>query len=170
MSDKNEDAKVLFMQTEKDILNGIVACSKDRENENNWKKETIYAPDGTERFSFRIHAVTEEEIEACRKASTKMIRNPLGKRLPKVEGDTNWIKMRSLKIYNATVEDDQKLIWDNTKIQEAVGVVGPVALIDLILTAGRKEEIINDIDDISGLNGATTDENDDEDINTLKNS
>lgn len=158
MSELNENVQEEAVKNESNILDALLAAHEDLTSEENW--QTIKVKNKVP-FSFRIHPLTEEQIEQCRKDSTPMIKNPAGKRLPKIEGETDYIKLRSLKIFRATVEDDQRTIWDNPTIKSKLGVLSATDVIDLTLNAGQKAQICDAIDRLSGFG------DDEEDIETV---
>lgn len=98
-----------------------------------------------------------EDFPEPRKDATPMVKNPQGKRLPKIEGETDYVKLRSLKIYRATVREDQEKLWNNPQIQAqfkgklGLIVVQPTDVIDAVLKAGQKAQICDIIDELSGF-------------------
>ncbi len=111
-------------------------------------------------FEFRIRPMGEDEIQECRKRATKMVPNPAGRHLPKVEGDIDIVALRCYKILSATVDEDRKKVWDNPAIKKSLNVLTPVDVIDAVLMAGEKDAVCDLIDNISGYNNnqVTTEE------------
>ena len=83
------------------------------------------------------------------KKATKYYKNPQGRHLPKIEGDTNMTRMRSYKILTATVYSDK--VWNNTILKQKLNLLDPVDVVDTVLLAGEKDQIDDIIDDISGF-------------------
>lgn len=152
---KQEMEKEEILQNESSLLDALLDAVDYTKDEDNWV--TIQVAN-KKPFSFRVHALSEEEIEQCRKDATPMIRNPQGKRLPKIEGETDYVKLRSLKIYRATVREDQEKVWNNpqimNKLKQKLGfvTVEPTDVIDAVLSkAGQKAKICDAIDELSGF-------------------
>lgn len=138
-----------ILQTEDQILAGMMEAANFKED----KKKIEIRRKGKLLFSFNIRPITEEELQDCRKRSAKYIPNPMGRHLPKIEGELDVVKLRSLKIYTATVEEDKKL-WNNPQLKKQLNVITYTDVIDSVLLAGEKDAIDNVIDDISGYGTA----------------
>lgn len=104
-------------------------------------------------FAFTIRALSEEEYDKCKKKHTKYVRNRhLGVKMPE---DTNSVKYRAALIYNATVEEDRKKLWDNKQIWDALRnkgfqIMNGLDVIEYSLKAGEKDRVIECIDRLSG--------------------
>ena len=105
---------------------------------------------GKEAFAFRVRPLEEEELQECRKKATQYGVNPQNRTLS-VETSVDLVKLRSYKIYLATVEEDRRRIWDNRILQEKIGVLQGVDVIDRLLLAGEKDRVCNIIDENSGF-------------------
>ncbi len=138
-----------ILMNENDLLNGLLEAASFKTDSSSYKTVQVKR-EGKLLFEFRIRPLEEEEIQSCRKKCTKMVQNPGGRHLPKIEGDVDYVKVRSWKIYTATVEEDRKKIWDNNVIKQRLNVLQGVDVIDACLMAGEKDTICDIIDDISG--------------------
>lgn len=104
---------------------------------------------GKKLFSFRVSGLDDEEMERCRVAATKMVKNKrLGITVP---GEFNSAKFNSLLIYRATHPDDRKWLWDNKELQQKAGVLSGWQVVDAILKVGEKEAVIEMIEKLSGM-------------------
>ena len=137
------------LMNENDLLNGLLEAANFKNDESCHKLVQVKRGEKIF-FEFRIRPLEEEEIQDCRKKCTKMIPNPGGRHLPKIEGDVDYVKMRSWKVYTATVEEDRKKLWENAKVKQSLNVLQGVDVIDICLMAGEKDAICDLIDDISG--------------------
>ena len=137
------------LMNEDDLIAGLLAAADFKEDESLQKKIQIKR-NGRVMFEFRIHPLDEEETQQMRRKCTKYAPNPNGRNLPKIEVDTNFVRLRSMKIYNATVPEDQEKVWNNKKIKEKLKVLDPLEVIELVLMAGEKDAIVDQIDAISG--------------------
>ena len=104
------------------------------------------------KFSFRIRPLSEKEWDKCRERNTKYQKNRRlgGMRLPDSTDTTGY---HSDLIYTATVAEDRAKLWDNKKLWNAVGALTGTDMIDkMIPYAGKKQQIIEQIEQISGYN------------------
>ena len=137
--------------SEADILKGMLQAANFRATE----KETIEVTrDGNTLFTFRIHALSEQDYEKCRTKATKYVRNKqLGIKMPE---DTNNVLYRALLIYTATEGEDRAQTWDNRQLWAALENLGYSILtgtdvVDAVLRPGEKAELIDKIDRLSGF-------------------
>jgi len=116
-------------------------------------------------FQFRIRPLSEREWNTCRERNTKYKKN---RRLGgmKVVDDTDTVGYHSLLIYTATVDEDKEKLWNNKKLWKAVGALTGTDMVDkLIPYAGKKQQIVERIERLSGYD----DESEDEYEETVKN-
>ena len=84
-------------------------------------------------------------------------------RLPESTDTTGY---HSSLIYTATVDEDKAKLWDNKTLWKAVNVVTGTDMVDhLIPYAGKKQAIVDQIEQLSGYD----DESDDNYNDTVKN-
>ena len=104
-------------------------------------------------FLFKVHLrpISDEEARKARKKATKMLSNPKGKRLPKIEGEFDSTRFKSWIIYLATTEEDRKQIWGNKAVMDKYEVFEPVDTIDKLLTFGEKNRLADLVAEISGM-------------------
>ncbi len=141
-----------ILMNEDQLLAGLLEAANFKQEPSNYRKIQIRRG-GKTLFEFRIRPIEEEELQACRRRATKMIPNPAGRHLPKVEGETDYVRLRSLKILTATVEEDRPKIWGNKALQSKLNVLTDVDVIDSVLMAGEKDWVCDAIDEISGYHG-----------------
>ena len=104
------------------------------------------------KFSFRIRPLSEKEWDKCRERNTKYQKNRRlgGMRMPESTDTTGY---HSDLIYTATVAEDRAKLWDNKKLWAAVNALTGTDMVDkLIPYAGKKQQIIEQIEQISGYN------------------
>lgn len=103
-------------------------------------------------FRFRIRALSEREWDACREKATtynKMKRFG-GMRMPE---KTDTVKYHTLLIYKATVDEDRAKLWDNKTLWDAVNAVTGTDMVDILIPmAGKKQMIVDLIEELSGYN------------------
>lgn len=140
---------------EGDILNALLAAANYQNDENEiFTIRVIRA--GTILFSFRIHPLSEEEYEHCRKKNTRYVRNKrVGVTVPE---KMNSVRYRSQLIYEATIPEDRKKLWDNKQMWDALNVASGIDAIDKILKSGEKDKILEQLDAISGYDNSDLEE------------
>lgn len=144
---EEENANRLVSQ-EDALLAGMMQAARYKD-EKEARKEIVIKRQGKELFRFWIRPITEAELADCVKKATKYYKNPQGRHLPRIEGDTDMTRMRSYKILQATVNSDK--IWNNTTLKQKLNLLDPVDVVDTVLLAGEKDQIDDIIDDISGF-------------------
>jgi len=99
---------------------------------------------------FRVHPLTESQVNECRNQATRWERRKEMGYL-RVPAEIDGAKFRSLMVYEATVPEDRKQYWDNRQLQEAYGALTVTQLIDEVLLAGGKDQAVAIIEKISGF-------------------
>lgn len=159
---EEEKQEVLREQAE-DILQGIIAASNQIAEE---RKEVTIARNGISYFKLTLRPLSEEEAKKLRRQCTTYKKNKTyGVRMP---DETDMTKYRSLLIYTATVNKEET--WDNQKLWKALESRYPIVTgwqtIDLVLLAGEKDRIV---DELNLLSGYVEDEEDEGLEETVKN-
>ena len=101
-------------------------------------------------FSLHIHPVSDEDITLANKKATKYKDNPQGKKYGKIQVGFDRATYRSWLIYLATTKEDQEKIWGNPALKP-LGVMEPWQAVDVLLTAGDKLKLLDEVSDISGM-------------------
>lgn len=143
-----EETRAVARMNEDDLLNGLLAAANYKNDEDE-TVEIVINRQGKDLFSFRIHPLSEEDFNRCRKRCTKYVKSKTqaGIRVPE-EVDT--VRYRCMLIYEATVEADRAKIWDNKKLWKAKDLATGIEAVDLLLKAGEKNAICEKLDTISG--------------------
>ena len=151
-----EEIKELTRKYEDDILGGLMAAAAFHTDEEDIATINIVRKVAGQKvtvLSFRIRPLGEEEYLKARKENTVYKRNKqLGTR---VADHVDTSKYRSQLIYDATLDEDRKKIWDNREAWNKFAVVNGIDLIDSVLKAGEKDTIIDKLDEISGYQLST---------------
>ena len=132
-----------------DLLTSLLEAANYKEDEDNLKEIRVTKGEKF-LFAFTVRPLSEDEIMKIRKQSAKYAKNPAGKNLPKIETEINYAQMKSRKIYQATIEEDRKKIWDNPTIKEKFNLVEGWEAVDVLLSGGWKSAVSDIIDNISG--------------------
>ena len=143
-----EEMQAEARANEDDLLNGLLAAANYKDDENE-TVEIVIARGGRDLFSFRIHPLSEDDFNRCRKRCTKYVKSKsqAGIRVPE-EVDT--VRYRCMLIYEATVPEDRAKVWDNKKLWKAKDLATGIEAVDILLKAGEKNAICDKLDAISG--------------------
>ncbi len=145
-----EDTKALILANEEDFIQGLIDAAGFVSEET---QRIEIVREGRLFFAFRIRPLSSEEYEKCRRKHTKYVRNKqLGMKMAE---DTDRVKYQSALIYEATVEEDRKTLWDNRKVWNALNakkdrIMNGLDVIEYTLKAGEKDKILEAIDKLSG--------------------
>ena len=155
-SEKETQGQLLTV--ENDFISGMLAAAAYKNDE---LRQINITRDGKPYFSFKVHALGEEEANKCRKKYTKYVRN---KQIGiKFAEETDTAKFRSSLIYHATVEEDRIKLWDNQQVWEGlrkqgVLVVTALDVIEAVLLGGEKDRVIDEINKLSGFDSENLEE------------
>ena len=78
--------------------------------------------------------------------------NPHNKKLPKIVKEEDPVMFKSWLIYLGTTEEDQKKIWGNPAVMKRHGIMLPAESIDVLLTAGEKDMLFDELSKITDMN------------------
>ncbi len=143
-----EENKAFYRMNEKDILQGLLTAAKFKTDLS--EAVTIKIKRGGQVvLSFRIRPLGEDEYTECRKKNTNYKRNK--QTGVKIAESVDSARYRAQIIYEATVEEDRAKIWDNKEAWRQLNVINGVDLVEAVLMAGEKDDILNKLDEISGF-------------------
>ncbi len=145
-----EMSKDEILMNEDEIINGILTAAEFKNDESLQRKIQVKR-NGKALFEFFVRPLTEEEIQDCRKKVTKRRPDPRGRQFSMIEGETDYVKLRSYKILKATVDRGKGVIWSNKVLKDKLGVLQDIDVIDTVLMGGEKDMITDIIDEISGF-------------------
>ncbi len=144
-----EANKRFYLMNEADILDGLLKAASYKNDESEKYPVEIVRNDKVI-LGFRIHPLSEEDFIECRKNNTKYKKNrQTGMR---VTDSVDASAYRSSVIYEATVDEDRKKIWDNRAAWGRLDVLSGYQMIDKVLKAGEKDAVYEKIEEISGYN------------------
>lgn len=154
MSIAKQDAdlptKEEVLENEDALLDGLLAAAKFKEDVG-VRRLIRVTREGNALFEFHIRPLSEEEIDECHKGAAKYAPSPVNREV-RVEIDVDYVRLRSLKIYTATVPEDRRKLWDSKTVQKRLNVLTAVDVINTVLMAGEKDSICDEIDALSGYN------------------
>ncbi|WP_346298484.1 hypothetical protein [Alistipes sp.] len=143
-----EELQAEARANEDDLLAGLLAAANYKADEDE-TVEIVISRNKKDLFSFRIHPLSEDDFNRCRKRCTKYVKSKsqAGIRVPE-EVDT--VRYRCMLIYEATVPEDRAKVWDNKKLWKAKDLATGIEAVDILLKAGEKNAICDKLDAISG--------------------
>lgn len=152
-TNKNLPDKDEVLNNEAFLLQGLIEAANYKNDEAFHR--TIQIKRGEKvLFTFTVRPLSDEEEVRCYRLATPTVKNRAG--LP-IDGKTDTAKVRSHKIYMATIDEDKRRIWDNQEFKKQLGVVTAVEFIDKVLRSGDKDAVVAIIDQISGTAGLQND-------------
>ena len=147
---EEKETREMIVERKEDFLEGLLEAAEDVDEETLQidiiRNEKHY-------FSFSVHPLSEERLNAIRKKYTKYEKSRRAG--IKVAGELDTAKYRSSVIYNSTVEEDKEKLWDNKKIWEGLRaqgktIVNALDVIEAVLLPGEKDKIMEMIDELNG--------------------
>lgn len=135
---------------EEDLLTSLLAAAEFKDSEEAVVPVEIRRA-GRVYFTVHLHPLSDEDIKAARKKSTKYGKNPLGSKYPPIEKERDQKKFNSWLIYLATTQEDQKKIWGNQALLDKLELVEPVDAVDALLLAGEKDRLVDTVTNLSGF-------------------
>ena len=147
-----EEKNEMILENEDDYLEGMLAAAEDVEE---YVQKIDVIRKGRVFFSFKIHSVSDELLKDIRKKYTKYTKNR--RQGIKVADELDMPKYRASLIYNSTVGEDGKKIWDNPIVKKGLEkkgkcIINALDVIEYVLLPGEKDRIMDIIDDINGYN------------------
>lgn len=145
-------------EAEYDLVSALLEAAEYKTSDDNITEVKIVR---NKKFLFAVHIrpLSENDTRFARKKATIYMPNPQGKKLPPIEKDFDNAKFKSWLIYLATTEEDQQKIWGNPSVMQKKGLMEPWESIDVLLKAGEKNNLIEEVFEISGFDDdAETDE------------
>lgn len=145
--------------SQEDVLKMLLSAA-DYKEDSSLQEPVVIKRKGVQVLpTFHIRPISQEDTTVAHKKATKWLANPGGRRLPKIEGQTDSSIEDDWLIYLATTDEDKEKLWNNPayikglqakfpNVVFAQGSSGP-QMISLLLTFGEKVTLVNKILDIS---------------------
>ena len=152
------DSAVDRKEAEYDLVSSLLEAAGYKTSEDEIAEVTI-ARNGKFLFKVRIHPISDSDTKKAQKEAGVYKPNPANKKLGKIKIDQDNAKLASWLIYLATTEEDQEKIWGNRQVMSQFGLMENWESIDILLKKGEKDDLLEEVFKISGMN----DDDDDED-------
>lgn len=156
--EKNETKNVTGLNTaldrkeaEYDLVKSLLAAA-DYKNSDDEILEVEIARRGVFLFSVRIHPISDTDVKYAQKKAGVYKPNPTNKKLGQIKVDQDNAKLASWLIYLATTEEDQEKIWGNKQVMSTYSLFEPWESIDTLLKKGEKDDLLEHVFEISGMN------------------
>ena len=163
-TEKNENKNVTGLATaldrkesEYDLVTALLEAADYKNSEDEITEVTI-ARNGKFLFKVRIHPISDSDVKHAQKMAGVYKPNPTNKKLGKVKVDQDNAKLASWLIYLATTEEDQEKIWGNKQVMGKYGLMENWESIDTLLKKGEKDDLLDQVFEISGMNDDDDDE------------
>lgn len=125
---------------ESNIVDALLNAAAFRSETN--LREVVIKRGAIEMFRFKIHGVDEDTVNKCRKLATKN----RGRR----DETVDWLRNAANLIYEATVDDDKKRLWNNREVWQRLDCVTGSDVVMKCLTPAERAKIVEVIENISG--------------------
>ena len=146
-------------EAEYDLVTALLEAA-DYKNSDDEILEVEIARRGKHLFSVHIHPISDADVKMAQKKAGVYKPNPTNKKLGRVKVDQENDKLASWLIYLATTEEDQEKIWGNRQVMTKYGLMENWECIDTLLKKGEKDDLLEQVFEISGMN--EDDEDDDQ--------
>lgn len=144
-------------EAEYDLVTSLLEAASYKTAEESITEVTI-ARKGKFLFKVRIHPISDADVKQAQKKAGIYRPNPNNKKLGQIKIDQENDKLASWLIYLATTEEDQEKIWGNPQVMSRLGLMQPWESIDCLLMKGEKDELLEQVFEISGMNDDDDDE------------
>ena len=111
-------------------------------------------------FKVHIHPISDADVKKAQKEAGEYKPNPANRKLGRVKVDQDNAKLASWLIYLATTDEDQEKIWGNKQVMGKFGLMQNWESIDILLKKGEKDDLLEHVFDISGMNDDDDDDDD----------
>lgn len=119
-------------------------------------------------FTVHIHPISDSDVKVAQKKAGVYKPNPTNKKLGRVKVDQENDKLASWLIYLATTEEDQDKIWGNRQLMSKYGLMENWECVDTLLKKGEKDDLLDKVFEISGMNDDDDDEEEKMDEETFR--
>lgn len=151
------DTAVDRKEAEYDLVTALLEAADYKNSEDEITEVTI-ARNGKFLFKVRIHPISDSDVKKAQKEAGVYKPNPTNKKLGRVKIDQDNAKLASWLIYLATTEEDQEKIWGNKQVMSKYGLMENWECIDTLLKKGEKDNLLDQVFDISDMNDDDDDE------------
>lgn len=143
-----------FEQDEKSLVKALLeAADYKTGNEDSIKKIFVKKQSGETLFSQNKRIIRKVKYKRQAKKATKQIPNPAGPKYPKISGERSTTEYHNNLIYTATVDEDKQRIWGNNDIKQKFNIFDDADCVDILLNAGTKSKIVDEVLKLSGFDG-----------------
>lgn len=156
------DTAVDRKEAEYDLVTALLKAA-DYKNSEDAILEVEICRNGDFLFKVRIHPISDADVKLAQKKAGVYKPNPANKKLGRIKVDQENDKLASWLIYLATTEKDQEQIWGNKVIMGKYGLMENWESIDTLLIKGEKDDLLEKVFEISGMNDDDKDDDEDDD-------
>lgn len=157
-TEKNEKQNVTGLDTatdrkeaEYDLVTALLEAADYKNSEEEITEVTI-ARNGRFLFVVHIHPISDSDVKKAQKEAGVYKPNPTNKKLGRIKVDQDNAKLASWLIYLATTDEDKEKIWGNKQVMGKYGLMENWESVDTLLKKGEKDDLLNQVFEISGMN------------------
>ena len=154
-------------EAEYDLVTALLEAADYKNSEDEITEVTI-ARNGKFLFKVHIHPISDSDVKHAQKMAGVYKPNPTNKKLGKVKVDQDNAKLASWLIYLATTDEDQEKIWGNKQVMSKYGLMENWECVDILLKKGEKDDLLDQVFEISGMNDDDEDEEEKMDEETFQ--
>lgn len=162
-----EDRRQTILANEDDMITNIL-----RENtpEEESRAEITVPRGGKPYIVFTVHALSSRMLDDIRRKYTKYEKSK--NRGVRVANDVDGPNYRASLIYNCTIEEDRRKLWDNDRLKQGLtrqgkSIINGLDVINAVLRPGEIDYIMGILDRVNGFDSEDITTN--EDIEISKN-
>lgn len=156
-------------EAEYDLVTALLEAADYKNSEDEITEVTI-ARNGKFLFKVRIHPISDSDVKKAQKEAGVYKPNPTNKKLGRIKVDQDNAKLASWLIYLATTEEDQEKIWGNRSVMGKYGLMENWESIDTLLKKGEKDDLLEQVFEISGMNDDEDEDDEKMDAETFQHS
>ena len=149
--EEREERRKILLANEDDMITNIL-----RENtpEEEARAEITVPRGGKPYIIFTVHSLSSRMLDDIRRKYTKYEKSK--NRGVRVANDVDSPSYRASLIYNSTIDEDKRKLWDNDRLKQGLtrqgkSIINALDVINTVLRPGEIDYIISILDQVNGF-------------------
>ena len=149
--EEREERRKILLANEDDMITNIL-----RENtpEEEVRAEITVPRGGKPYIIFTVHSLSSRMLDDIRRKYTKYEKSK--NRGVRVANDVDSPSYRASLIYNSTIDEDKRKLWDNDRLKQGLtrqgkSIINALDVINTVLRPGEIDYIISILDQVNGF-------------------
>ena len=149
--EEREERRKILLANEDDMITNIL-----RENtpEEETRAEITVPRGGKPYIIFTVHSLSSRMLDDIRRKYTKYEKSK--NRGVRVANDVDSPSYRASLIYNSTIDEDKRKLWDNDRLKQGLtrqgkSIINALDVINTVLRPGEIDYIISILDQVNGF-------------------